>query len=172
MTDPTQPAPRKRYTWVWILVGILVLGLIVVVGGITFTALWFRQNMNITAVSETSAASEFEAVRAKFAGQQPLFEVRDGRPQLVEERRGKNSTAQLTTMHIMAWDSDEGQLVRFSLPFWLLRLKSGPIRIGSYANGWDDSQVRFTMEDLERSGPGLIIDATQRREGRVIVWVE
>ena len=66
----------------------------------------------------------------------------------------------------------EGKLVKFSIPFWLLRMKSGPIRIGSYANGWDDSRVRFTIEDLERHGPGLLIDETERTEGRVLVWVE
>lgn len=172
MTDTTQPTPRKRYTWVWILVGILVLGLVVVVGGITVTALWFRQNMDITDVSESSAATEFETVRAKFAGQRPLFELRDGRPQLEERAAGKSTTAPLTTMHILAWDSDEGKLVKFSIPFWLLRMKSGPIRIGSYANGWDDSRVSFTIEDLERHGPGLLIDETERTEGRVLVWVE
>lgn len=172
MTDTTQPTPRKRYTWVWILVGILVLGLVVVVGGITVTALWFRQNMDITDVSESGAATEFETVRARFAGQRPLFELRDGRPQLEERAAGKSATAPLTTMHILAWDSDEGKLVKFSIPFWLLRMKSGPIRIGSYANGWDDSRVSFTIEDLERHGPGLLIDETERTEGRVLVWVE
>jgi hypothetical protein len=163
---------RKRYTWVWILVGILVFCCIVIVGGITFTALWFRQNMNITDVSDSSAATEFDSVRAKFAGQRPLFELRDGRPQLNAENTGKTSTAPLTTMHILAWDSDEGKLVKFSIPFWLLRMKSGPIRIGSYTDGWDDSRVSFTIEDLERHGPGLLIDETERTEGRVLVWVE
>jgi hypothetical protein len=141
-------------------------------GCVTFTVLWFRQNMNVTEVSDANAETEFEAVRAKFAGQQPLIQMRDDRPQLDEARLKNNSTTPLKTMHIMAWDSDEGQIVRFSLPFWLLRLSPGPVRLGNYADGWDDSRIRFTIEDLERSGPGLILDATERNEGRVLVWVE
>ena len=172
MTDLTQPPPRKRYTWVWIIVGILISIFVIGAGCVTFTVLWFRQNMDITETSDANAAAEFDTVRAKFAGQLPLIEMRDDRPRLVEERLKKASTTPLKTMHVMAWDSDESQIVRFSLPFWLLRLNPGPIRIGNYADGWDDSRIRFTIEDLERSGPGLVLDATERNEGRVLVWVE
>jgi hypothetical protein len=73
---------------------------------------------------------------------------------------------------VMAWDDEEGQLVAFSLPFWLLRMKSGPIRLSAYSQGWDDRGVSFRIEDLERHGPGLVLDVQERREGRVLIWAE
>jgi hypothetical protein len=32
--------------------------------------------------------------------------------------------------------------------------------------------VRLRAEDIERHGPGILLDFTQRREGRVLVWIE
>ena len=60
----------------------------------------------------------------------------------------------------------------FSLPFWLLRMKSGPIRISAYQQGWDDRGVSFRIEDIEKHGPGIIVDHTERDEGRVLIWAE
>ena len=73
-------------------------------------------------------------------------------------------------MHVMAWDDDERKLVTFSLPFWLLRMKSGPIRLSAYSQGWDDRGVSFRVEDLEKHGPGLLLDVNEPNEGRVIIW--
>lgn len=164
--------PRKR-KWVPIVIGVLVVILVFAIAGITFTALWFRQNLTVTEISDNGAATEFDAVRARFAGQQPLIEMRDGRPQYIEERAArKDSNVPLKTMHVMAFDSDEGKMVSFSLPFWLLRLKSGPIRLSAYSQGWDDRGVSFSVEDLEKHGPGLLMDLTETDEGRVLIWVE
>ena len=130
--------------------------------------------MSITEnLSEDSAKSEFDAVRSRFPGQQPLIQIVDGKPQLVTERASQTaSQTTLTTLHVIAFDDDEGNLVTFSLPFWLLRMKSGPIRISAYQQGWDDRGVSFRVEDIEKHGPGIIVDATRPGEGRVIIWAE
>lgn len=164
--------PRKR-KWVPIVIGIFFVLVVLAIGAVTFTTLWFRQNLTVTDISDRNAAGEFDAVRARFAGQQPLIEMRDGRPHYVGERATKqDSNVPLKTMHIMAFDPDDGKLVQFALPFWLLRLKSGPIRLSAYSQGWDDRGVSFNVEDLERHGPGLLMDLTERDQGRVLVWVE
>lgn len=172
MNDTQQPKQPKR-TWVWVVVGISFVLVVLAIGGITFTALWFRQNLTVTEISDNGATTEFDAIRARFAGQQPLIELRDGRPQYIEERATrKDSNVPLKTMHVMAFDRDEGKMVSFSLPFWLLRLKSGPIRLSAYSQGWDDRGVSFRVEDLEKYGPGLLMDLTESDEGRVLIWVE
>ena len=50
-------------------------------------------------------------------------------------------------------DSRAAALVEFALPFWLLRLTSGPILFSSYASGFDDAGVSIRPEDIERPGP-------------------
>ena len=169
--DIPAPAPKKR-KWLAIVLGVLFLFGTLAVGCVVITVSFFRQNMAITETSEEAALREMDAIRARFPGQQPLIQLIDERPQLVE-RAGASVTAQkLTTLHIAAFDSDEGRLVNFSLPFWLLRMKSGPIRISAYQQGWDDRGVAFQVEDIEKHGPGIIADVTQAREGRVVIWAE
>jgi len=72
---------------------------------------------------------------------------------------------------VLAWDPDEQKLARFEIPFWLLRLKETPIRFGTFASGLDEMRISLRASDLERYGPGIIVDVT--RDGKdVLLWVE
>ena len=165
------PKPKRR--WIPFVLGIILLIFIVGVGAVVLSVAWFRQALNVTEASQANATQQFDEIRAKFSGQLPLIEMRDGEPALVAARKDEPpSTSKLTTLHLMAWDEDEEKLVRFSLPFWLLRMKSGPIAFSSYAAGFD--RVSLRPEDIERHGPGLILDVTEDRKGRgrVLIWAE
>jgi hypothetical protein len=169
----TEQTPPKRRTWIWIVAGVVVLFAFVAIGGVIVAVSFFRQNVNVTQIAEDAASRQFEEVRNRFPGQQPLIQIVDGTPQFVSSRASQSATpAPLKTLHVIAFDRDEGNLVTFSLPFWLLRMKSGPIRLSTYQPGWDDRGVSFRIEDIEKHGPGVIVDANHPGEGRVIVWAE
>ena len=165
--------PKKKRSWIPIVGGVLLLIGFIAVGAIAVTISWFRNNMVVSQSSEDAATKQFDEARARFPGQQPLLQIIDGRPQYAPERadRGPDRTP-LNSLHVLAYDRDEGRVVTFSLPFWLLRMKSGPIRISAYQQGWDDRGVAFRVEDIERHGPGIIVDVTDRPQGRVLVWAE
>ena len=164
--------PKKR-SWIPIVIGIFLLIAVVAVGAIVLTAMWFRESMTITRSSEDSATRQFEDVRRRFPGQEPLIQLVDGRPQFAADRASEAVPAvPLTSIHVIAYDRDEGNTVTFSLPFWLLRMKSGPIRISAYQQGWDDRGVSFRVEDIEKHGPGIIVDVTEKDEGRVLIWAQ
>jgi len=173
MSDMNELPQKPKRRWIPIVIGIVFLIFVLGVGAVIFSVAWFRQHLNVTEASHASAVEQFDAVRAKFAGQRPLLELRDGQPEYVAEREKEpRSTVQITTLHLLAWDEDDEELVRFSLPFWLLRMKSGPIGFSSYASGID--RVSLRPEDIERHGPGLILDVTEDRRGRgrVLIWAE
>ena len=176
MTDMMSdaPKPKRKLTWLWIILGILFALFVVAATAVFMTVSYFRQNVQIARdISDTDATREFDAVLAKFPGQQPLIRLVDGRPQFVADRANPAAGAKpLTTMHVLAFDEDEGGLARVSLPFWLLRMKSGPIELSQYSRGWDDRGVSFQIEDLEKAGPGIVMDVTRPGDGRVVVWVE
>lgn len=164
--------PRKR-SWIPIVIGIFLLFAVVAVSAIVLTAMWFRQNMSVTRSDEDAATQQFEDVRRRFPGQEPLIQLVDGRPQYAANRVSEaDPAAPLTSVHVIAYDRDEGNTVTFSLPFWLLRMKSGPIRISAYQQGWDDRGVSFRVEDIEKHGPGIIVDVTEPNEGRVLIWAQ
>lgn len=166
-------APRKKRSWIPIVIGIFILFVFVAIGIVGVGINYFRQHMEITNSSEGEAMKQFDDVRAKFPGQQPLIHLVDGKPEYVAERASQPATqTTLTTLHVLAYDRDKEQVVELALPFWLLRMKSGPIRISAYQQGWDDRGVSFRIEDIEKYGPGIIVDATERRDGRVLIWAD
>ena len=169
----TDSAPKKKRTWIPIVIGVVILLAFVAIGIIGVGISYLRQSMTVVDASESDATQEFEKVRSRFAGQRPLIQMVDGRPQYDADRASQTaSQTTLNTLHVLAYDRDKGQTVTFTLPFWLLRMKSGPIRISAYQQGWDDRGVSFRVEDIEKHGPGIIVDATRSGEGRVLVWAE
>ena len=170
----TTPATRK--TWLSVLIAaVIVVGMlaIAVVGG---TAYFFYRHISATFTPREDAEQRFTEARARFAGRTPLIELRrDDEPivhrELVETA---HSTAKLESLRVLAYDERANKLVQVSIPFWLLRLAPGKHFSFLNDNGidFDSDRVRLTYEDLERLGPGLIIDQQDRRGSRVLVWTE
>jgi flagellar basal body-associated protein FliL len=173
MSDMNGAPPKKKRTWLWILLGVVGFLFVAGLGTAAFTVYWLGNHMEIVETPAPDAAKSFDEVRAKFPGQRPLIEFRDGEPQgLSEDTAAPPSTVSLTTLHVIAFDEDEGRMVRVDVPFWLLRLKSGPIAFSSYTRGFDDRRARVRVEDIERRGPGIVLDLDRPREGRVLIWAE
>ena len=76
---------------------------------------------------------------------------------------------------MLAFDARAGKLVRVSVPFWLLRLMPGK-RFSMGKNegvDFDTDRMHLTVDDLERAGPGLVLDGKDPRGGGlVLVWTE
>ena len=176
MTDVGDAPPKRKRTWIWVVVGVFAFLFVAAIGSSVFVAYWLGNHMEIVETPVGNATSRFDEVRAKFAGQQPLLEFRDGETRTnVSSNAAAASTVRLTTLHILAFDESEGsegRMVSVAVPFWLLRLKSGPIAFSSYASGFDDERVRLRVEDIERRGPGIVLDMDRPREGRVLIWAE
>ena len=160
--------------WAQVLIGIAIVGVFLGIGAIIVVTAWVSQNVVVNTSNVRQADDEFEKVRQRFKGQTPLLEMKDGAPHYVGGRAeaSPSQSRQLTTLHILAWDADEEKLATVSVPWWVLRLKSGPIRFSSYAAGFDDEGVKLTVEDIEKHGPGIILDATGRHGERAILWAE
>jgi hypothetical protein len=174
MTDVMSdaPKPKRKLTWLWIILGILFMLFVAGVTVVFISFSYLRQNVSVARdISDADANKEFEAALAKFPGQQPLIRIVDGRPKFVADRVNPSPGKTLTTLHVIAFDGDDGEMARISLPFWLLRMKSGPIELGSDFQRWNGDEASFTVEDLEKAGPGIVMDAA-RRDGRLLVWAE
>jgi nitrate reductase NapE component len=162
-------------TWAAILIaGVIIFGMLAVaaVGG---TAFFIYRHINTTPTGHDAAAAEFTQARARFAGQQPLIEMSVGDEPVVHRELVKDpSGRKLETLRVLAYDRHERKLVRVSIPFWLLRLL--PSNHFSFLddNGIniDSERVNLTVDDLERRGPGLVLDTRDRRGSEVLVWTE
>jgi hypothetical protein len=171
MSEMNDAPPKKKRTWLWVLLGVFAFFVITGVSLALFTAYYIGSHVEIVETPPPDAGKTFDEVRAKFPGQQPLLQFTNGEPSALTPTPTP-STVRLQTLHIIAFDDDEGRMVRVDVPFWLLRLKSGPIQFSSYASSFDDRKVKLSVEDIERRGPGIVMDLSEPNEGRVLIWAE
>jgi hypothetical protein len=162
----------KVKTWVWVIVGVFVAGILCVIAMAAAGIYYFTQNIEAKKASPTVAASEFNAVRERFRGQKPLIEL-DERGRFLRsnvDRPAPANARQPESLHVLAFDPDDEGLVKVTVPFWLLRMKIGNSHVDFGDSRMDLEELKLTVEDLERFGPTLILDQTNAGGDRVLVW--
>jgi len=167
----TEGKPRK--TWVWVVVGLLIVAVVGFAAFIGLSVMVVARNMQVTQVGEADAERQFEQERERFGNQKPLVEMRDeavvSRDEL-DRRIAAYEGPAPQTMRVLAWSPRENKLVRLALPFWFLRMGSR----GSFTldlPGGPKRELKVATDEIERAGPGLFMDATV--EGaRVLIWTE
>jgi hypothetical protein len=162
----------KLKTWIWVVIGIVAVCILFVIAMAGVGVYFLSQNFETRTATAESAASEFDAIRAKFAGQKALIEL-DERGNFLKANTGREpapGTSRPETLYVMAYDPDDGGLVTVTVPFWLLRMKMSNAQIDLGGNRVELEDLKLTIEDLDRLGPTLVLD--QRAEGgdRVLVW--
>jgi hypothetical protein len=169
-------AQKKIPTWAAVLIaGVIIVGMLAVaaVGGAAF---FIYRHVSTTFTGQEGASVEFTNTRARFAGQLPLIEmsVGDAEPVLHRERMGPASGQRIDALRVLAYDRHARKLVRITIPFWLLRLLPSNHFAFLDDSGIeiDSDRVRLTLDDLERHGPGLVLDTLDRRGSQVLVWTE
>jgi hypothetical protein len=166
----------SRKTWISVAIAAVIIVGLVAVAAIGGTVFFIYRHVNTQITPSDNAEQQFAEARSRFTGQQPLIEIRkDDEPLLHREViPASRPAAKLDTLRVMAYDTHERKLVRVAIPFWLLRM--APSRHMSFLNDqgidFDSDRVRLTLEDLERRGPGLILDQADRRGSQVLIWTE
>lgn len=162
----------KVKTWVWVVVGVIVVGILGIVAMAAASLYYVSRHVDTRDVSPAMASREFDEVRARFASQKPLIEL-DDRGELVRtnpDRPAQRSAKALEQINVLVFDPRDGKIVRVTIPFWLLRLKVGGTTIDLNSGRMDLEDLKLSVEDLERFGPTLIIDHSARDGERVLIW--
>ena len=166
MPDPSS----RRKIWIGIAVGAVLLAVVIVVGVVLTGIVFYTRHVNTAYVAEKTAGDELDRTRARFEGQTALLEIQ-GEHDVVVHRTPDAPRRQIAAVHVLVYDAGQGRRVAVDVPGWMLQLSSvgGTFRI---ANVDALSDRRITLEDLERHGPGLIVDTRQPDGTRVLVWSE
>jgi len=165
----------KKTPWAVIIIGsaafllIVVVGLVAVAGYVIYQQFAFKA----TTTTEQMADEEFRKVAARFDGQKPYLVIRDGTP-AVSSENGPAPGKPVAAIHILVWNPDDRKVVRLNVPFWLLRMTKGhPIKLSSTQDSEGrPMRLNLTADDLERRGPGLILDHKEASGERVLVWAQ
>ncbi|HEY7285349.1 MAG TPA: hypothetical protein VH497_07895 [Vicinamibacterales bacterium] len=166
---------RTRKTWVSIVIAALIISGLVVVGFVGGAYVFLRSHLHGEDVEPAQATAQIAEIRQRFIGAVPLIEIAsDGQPVLHRNPTGERRPVKV--FHVVQYDERAGHMSRIDLPGWVVRAASagGRIRLANLGfsdDSDDDDQQRLTLEDLERHGPGLVLDVA-RRGGRVLAWTE
>jgi hypothetical protein len=161
----------------WIALGLAIVAAMVGVAVVAGAGIWFYQSFApaATFVDQAAADTELAAIRARFANHLPLINTSpaEGEPVIRKDSRGAAFTGQLQSVQIAAYDKGAGKLVRFSIPFWLLRMApDGKMTLGDEALDDLAGREKLTVAELEAFGPGLLVDEVKPNGDRVLVWTE
>jgi len=165
-----------RKTWISVLIAAVIIVGVLAVSAVGGTAYFIYRHVHTQITPTESADRQFAEARARFAGQRPLIEIRkDDEPIVNRDVIPKTMpAAKLDTLRVLAYDTRANKLVNVSIPMWLLRMAPSNKFSFMKDNGidFDSDRVHLTMEDVERRGPGLLLDQADRRGSQVLVWTE
>lgn len=162
----------KVKTWVWVVLSIIVVGILGIVAMAGIGVYYFSQHIETKTASPANAARDFDQVKAQFTGQKPLIEL-DERGRYLRShtnRKPPPNAKSPDSINVMAFDPDDGRIVRVNVPFWLVRMKMSGATIDLNGKHMNLEDLRLTVEDLERFGPTLIVDHRNATGERVLVW--
>lgn len=157
-------------TWVKVtLAGVALVAVVVLVlGGIG--AYFLLGNMTRGSAAEVEAVREIDAIRARFGTRPPLVEIVEPRRADIRINRLQNNTGtRVTTVHIVNWSAESGELMRTAAPLWLMRFSS--VNLLSQL-GVAPAKFQLTVADIERYGPGIVAYYGSPGFVRVLVWVD
>ena len=113
----------------------------------------------------------------RFAGSQPLIEVRDGHEPIID-RREKPPDTHAKTLRALIYDARSGRLIKDDVSFAVLRVfKSTGFRyLGELTPTRNDTEfeqdrAEVTLADIENHG-GLVLDHHHVNGSHIIIWVE
>ena len=163
-------------TWVWVVgasVALVVVAFLALIGAGAYALV---RQVQVADADPFKADRAFTEARDRFPEQKPLVEFEDEGWDSPRYNHDQNTGDHppLEHMQVLVYNAREQRLTRLSIPFWLLRLGKDRTRIKVSPNQGqlDLDRLDLTVQDLERHGPGLIVDHTDPEGTRVLIWVQ
>lgn len=129
--------------------------------------------------AEAEAVRRMDGVREAFGGAEPLL-VRDAsgrirrRAPAAAPRTREASAAPdpVASLNVLIYRPGDARLARTRIPFWFVKLKGPALGLLLRGSDVDLGSLGVTAADLERAGPGPVLDLAQENGERVLVWTE
>jgi len=161
-------------TWVKVLLVVVALGMLGMCG-IAGAGIYFvSRHVNTERVSSGSALKQFEDALVPFKDQKPLIEIdaSDRVRRLRDLSQAPTATVKATNLIVMAWEPDQGRIVNFKLPLWVMAMGQRKVDFGVGAESFDLRRLELDINEITRVGSLLIVDVRGRSGERVLIWTE
>jgi hypothetical protein len=166
---------EAKKTWLTIIVGVVIFIVIVGIGVIGGLAYMVKRQVNVETLTQATGEQEFERMLTAFDGQKAFIELpAEGEGEAIVHRELETKQpGSLSTLHLRIWVPDEKKLVQINLPFWMMRLTGNkPIKLQTGQSFVREVTLSVTPEEIERRGPGLILNHKARHGERLLVFTD
>src|ERR1700712_3905275 len=149
----------KTKTWVSVVIAAVIIVGVLAAAAVGGTAFFIYRHVQTQFTPTENAEKQFAAARARFDGQQPLIELRNGEDAVLHRETIPKTmpAAKLDTLRVLAYDTRANKLVNVAIPMWLLPIV--PSNQFSFMRDsgvdFDSDRVHISLDDVERRGPGL-----------------
>jgi anionic cell wall polymer biosynthesis LytR-Cps2A-Psr (LCP) family protein len=169
----------KKHNWLLIVLGIVVFVVVVGIAMVAGFGYYMYRQIEPSRVTAGNPEQQFEELRARFKGETPFIDIAtaDEAQRAVHREQERTNPAPISKLRLATYDPQEKALVRVSIPMWLLRwAKDKPIKFSATSGAgirWEeDAPLKVTPAEIERHGPGLLVDTVSRRGERILLWAE
>lgn len=167
----TTDKPRKPWVVPLVVLGIFAL-IMAVVGAITLAS-WG----DLRKVDPGEAQRIFAEARAQLGDSPAYIELSSDGSTLVHRELEQAQPSELQALHVITLESSSSRLLEIAFPFWFVRLKmSRTMNLGTLASilahDWKNLDLNVSEDDLERRGPGLVLDHTASSGSRILLWTD
>jgi hypothetical protein len=153
--------------WTAVIGGVALLAIGAAVGMVVW------QHTAITKPAAPEAEAAFASIRDRYKGRPPLVEIKNTGPLMIDARVNRLPESAprhpVRHFHVIVWDSRGGSFVRSSVPVWWMHFSGNSLltRLGVPLG-----DLSLTVADVERYGPGIIVDFQPPGGGHMLVWTE
>lgn len=126
----------------------------------------------LAAVLETGCIVQI----TKVSDPKPLFDQAR-----LEAGRYAGRPGRAHEVNVLVYQKDEGQMIRVSVPIWLVKKLEEHANDGDIQLDMDDQDIdhvrrvlkrRLSAEDLEKAGLGTLIEVDEEDGEQVLVWLK
>jgi hypothetical protein len=164
----------SRKTWIWIVVGAFGAGVIVLVAVAAAGVYFVTQRIHASSATSADAKAAFDGVVDEFLDARPLYELDQTGDPRATRPLGDLPTADdpPDDLNMLAWDPEQGRLVRVALPLWMLRVGQQKLSFSHEHPGFDLDRLDLDIEQLGRISPALVFDYRDETGVRVLLWTQ
>lgn len=121
---------------------------------------------------EDRTSALFDSLRTRLGDRPPMLEIDEHGESTRQDPLDDRSELQLSRLGVLAYRASDGKLAEADVPFWFVRLKSPALEFILRDTRVNLEELGIRASDLQRHGPGTIVDRLDANGDRLLIWVE
>jgi len=118
------------------------------------------------------AMEVFAQVRAGLGRVQPIITLDESGVAAQLSQPASSDKFQLSYIKALAYQTDKQTLVRATVPYWFYKLKGPAIQLALHDTEINLKKLGISAAELEKHGPGMVLDETRSNGDQLIIWTE